>query len=266
MNDGLPWTLQLASTLTAGGLDVVHPFAFVDRELRCEASIRDNGLSAPLAVLIGNTRALWPAFRAALAADDQLAQIPNPLDHHVTRLVTDAATATGVPHQLRFAHHTNPAVPIQRIAQSAGLAWLSPSHLSVHPQFGPWIGFRALLVFEAPGPAAAIPPPDLCGPCTRPCMPALAQALDSSRPRSDGQPDVIASWRMWLAVRDACPVGTEHRYSDDQIRYHYSRDARALKPAHESADASGACAGTNTDTNTAHAGPNAGVNAGTGQG
>jgi hypothetical protein len=31
----------------------------------------------------------------------------------------------------------------------------------------------------------------------------------------------------WIAVRDACPVGREGRYSDAQLEYHYTK-ARGL--------------------------------------
>ena len=42
---------------------------------------------------------------------------------------------------------------------------------------------------------------------------------------------VTRDWRLWLAVRDACPLGREHRYDDDQLRYHYTKDVAALRSA-----------------------------------
>ena len=44
------------------------------------------------------------------------------------------------------------------------------------------------------------------------------------------QPGLGDTWRLWLAVRDACPVGREHRYGDDQIGYHYRHDRTLLCP------------------------------------
>jgi methylmalonic aciduria homocystinuria type C protein len=38
---------------------------------------------------------------------------------------------------------------------------------------------------------------------------------------------VSESWRLWLAVRDACPVGRSSRYPDEQCEYHY-RPSRSL--------------------------------------
>ena len=38
------------------------------------------------------------------------------------------------------------------------------------------------------------------------------------------------NWRPWLAVRDACPEGRRFRYDPEQIRYHYTKDLRRLRP------------------------------------
>jgi methylmalonic aciduria homocystinuria type C protein len=48
----------------------------------------------------------------------------------------------------------------------------------------------------------------------------MARALAAGEPRTTEE--LRDRWRLWLAVRDACPVGREHRYSDEQIRFHYA--------------------------------------------
>lgn len=102
------------------------------------------------------------------------------------------------------------------MAEAIGFAALSPSHLSLHPEHGPWIGLRAIVIAERPYEGPARPPlPRPCDGCERPCMGALDEALA----RGDA-----ASWRDWLAVRDACPVGRGSRYGAAQIRYHYTKD------------------------------------------
>jgi hypothetical protein len=53
--------------------------------------------------------------------------------------------------------------------------------------------------------------------CDAPCHDALARALATPN-----------DWRAWLAVRDACPIGRDYRYDDDQLRYHYTKDRAAL--------------------------------------
>ena len=44
-----------------------------------------------------------------------------------------------------------------------------------------------------------------------------------------GHETVRENWRSWVAIRDACPLGKAHRYSDEQIRYHYTKDIKLLE-------------------------------------
>jgi methylmalonic aciduria homocystinuria type C protein len=184
---------EIAAALAARGLDLAAPLAFQGR----------------LAVVVGNTRALWPRLRAEA---DWTA--PDPVDRYVEAAVRAAAPAGA---EVRLA--TDPQLPIQQLADDAGLAWLSPSRVCVHPVFGPWIALRALIVTDAPAPAPAarIAPP--CD-CARGCGEAFARACAAGVPA--GTAELRERWRLWLAVRDACPVGRAHRYSDDAIAYHYA--------------------------------------------
>jgi methylmalonic aciduria homocystinuria type C protein len=111
---------------------------------------------------------------------------------------------------VRFAHIPE-YLPIQRTAEQAGLARLSRTHLSIHPVYGPWIGLRALATFEMEGPPTPPLPADPCEGCATRCQAALDAAV------------AARDWRLWLAVRDACNVGRDWRYSEDQIAYHYTK-------------------------------------------
>lgn len=194
------------------------------------------GRETVLSLVIGNSRALWPRFMRALDEDAGLRAAPHPLDRYSEARVSELQTAVGVRSKAFFAHQGTPRVPIQRIAQVAGLAELSPSHLSVHRVHGPWLGLRAVVVFDLnfvesiraePAWASLVSPAvsHHCRGCAAPCMPALEQAVADQAP-ADGGP----GWRAWLAVRDACPAAPERRYGPHQIRYHYTKDKRALLP------------------------------------
>ena len=207
------------------GFDLVHPFSTT----RCEL---DPGLRLPnfssegsLAVLVGNSRALWPALIAAIRARPSRLDRADVVDTWAEETIAAAASASQTAHEIRWAHRTGATtVPIQRIAHAAGLAWLSPANLSIHPHFGPWIGLRAVVVFDLPGPHAAVAAlDDPCGHCDRACLPAFEAA------RHDA--DLKQTWRDWLAIRDACPLGRAHRYGEDQIAYHYTKDLDILRHA-----------------------------------
>lgn len=156
---------------------------------------------SPRAILVGNTRAAWPAFVAAAAVDAD----PDPIDRFVERTFPGALYA-----------HRPPYLPFQRIAVAAGLGTLSPTQLVIHPRFGPWFALRAI-VFE-PGPPPPVPPPapPICT-CTAACTDAFATASTATDPFA------------WIAVREACTHGRAHRYSDLQIRYHYGKQRDDLR-------------------------------------
>lgn len=182
-----------------------------------------------LGLVVGNTRRFWGALQAAYAADTALQASPHPLDAYAMAAISTAAERTGARTHCLWAHTTEPTpIPIQRIAQAAGLAWLSPSHLSVHPTHGPWISLRAVVVVDAPPPPGdAAAPPDPCTTCAQPCVAAL-RAVVGEAIRPEGL-RVGADWRGWLAVRDSCPVGRAHRFSDAQIEYHYVKTRPLLR-------------------------------------
>jgi methylmalonic aciduria homocystinuria type C protein len=162
----------------------------------------------------------------AVGASEALAHATHPLDTYVSQHLSPLAAA-GV--ALIFAHVTEPApFPIQRLAEQVGLAALSPSHLTVHPEHGPWIALRAVVLADVDGPPPAQGrPPSPCASCAAPCVPALERALAVS-----GRPLDIKTISLhandWIAVRDACPIGRGSRYGEAQLDYHYSRANRKL--------------------------------------
>jgi cyanocobalamin reductase (cyanide-eliminating) / alkylcobalamin dealkylase len=228
---------RLREACAASGFDLAMPLQIGWYNDCVEGSLRvdDFGSSANLAVVVGNTRALWSVWRAALQRDPALSASENPLDEYTTRALGKAVSSLGVRASVRFAHDTGPRrVAIQRAAHVAGLAYLTPTHLSVHPIYGPWIALRAVVSLALPGPRG--PAPVLtqpCGGCARGCLPAFERALAATGTDASSESSLRANWTLWLAQRDACPIGREHRYSEAQIRYHYLREAEALSPGPE---------------------------------
>ena len=202
----------------------------IEPEYRLPQFDRDDALG----VLVGNEKSLWPKFMAALRSDVHLRGAANPIECYCERELSAvfeaAAEACGSRYRVRWAHDGPPRrVAMQRLADVSGLAPMSESHLNIHPVYGPWIALRAVVVFDCPPPesvcSAASPHP--CAPCTRQCREAFAKALAAQdTPSRNGATE---HWKTWLAVRDACPVGREHRYSDLQIRYHYLKNPKILE-------------------------------------
>jgi hypothetical protein len=198
------------ATLAAAGFDLAHPFD-------AASAARAPGLGllagdARLGLLIGNTRALWPPFTAALG-DPALAAEPDPLDRYTERTIAAAFADTGPAARIYYGHRTYDGgfLPLQRLAALTGLGAIAPSQLVIHPIYGPWFALRAIVVLDGDPPArVAIPQP--CH-CTTACTDAFTRAQRSHDPRD------------WLAVRDRCTLQA-FRYSDEQIAYHYARIPR----------------------------------------
>jgi len=216
----------LRALLVPRGFDLIWPFrvgGFNDG-VEPGLSLDDWGSRDHLAVIVGNTRALWPVWLDALASDPALAAEPEPLDAYTERALRAALARLEARASVRFAHEGGArAVPIQRVAHAAGLAFLSETHMSVHATYGPWIALRAVISVAVSGPPGAPAPiAHPCGSCAPGCLPAFERAL-STLAGAPTAANARAHWRAWLACRDACPIGREHRYSEAQIDYHYRR-------------------------------------------
>jgi hypothetical protein len=230
VSEELPTVLceALKESLCRSGLDITHPFA-ARQEFDSIFPLERFGRHSAQAVLVGNTRALWPHL---VDWASQHPDEPHPVERYVSSILPQAMNAScatlDVPlprqqvylsHRLDYAGPSGlSAVPFQRLAEAVGFAALGPAHLSAHPGFGPWFAFRALLVLDLPGRSpAAGPARSPCANCTAPCRDALRAVPEAARrnPR--------VHWEHWLAVRDACPVGGDHRYGEPQLKYHYSK-------------------------------------------
>jgi methylmalonic aciduria homocystinuria type C protein len=235
--------LQCETILHSAGLDVLRWFP-VTSELRSGLAagtksralnlLPDLGVDA-WGLFIGNSKALWPHFVRHVS---RAASRAHPLDHYVQETVRRAAVELGTNPWIAFSHTASPsAFPMQRLADEVGFAHLGPAHLSVHPKYGPWIALRAVIVCplaEADWPAASSDTSARpCDGCSAPCVGALEKALggshaDQATSRASSGRQLSAQSARWLAVRDACPQGTEHRYEQDQILYHYDKNDGVL--------------------------------------
>ncbi|RMG93877.1 MAG: hypothetical protein D6705_17545 [Deltaproteobacteria bacterium] len=235
---------DLVARLAAAGLDVVAPFAAsaYDR-IRPDgfAPLRRHGREDALAVLVGNTRALWPKLVDAVRRDPSLATCSDPVDTYVVRTVTQALdTAFGtVRRHVVFAHDTGTErVAMVHAAEAAGIAQRGPTALAIHGTYGPWWALRALVTFDLP-PVPSPAPPRICDGCPAPCRPA-ADHVARLRARAagdlDGRAFVRRHFDALVAMRAACPVGARHRYGDAQLRYHYLLDRAGLRGSARSED------------------------------
>lgn len=226
-----------------------------------DADLRLPELSAgpdTLALIVGNSAELWPKFMAASLRSESIRACPHPLDKGYTvpalrkafeeLLPKREPALAGRPSDLRFVHETrrDRVVAVARFAHASGMAWLCPeAYLSVHPEVGPWLSFRAVAVIDADGSGLGCTPaeaPASLDEAQRAVVAGrMADALTAaaSAAGDDGGGTAAASAkgsgadagadiglsaksRAFLAVRDACGGGFEsHRFPAPMLRFHY---------------------------------------------
>ena len=153
---------------------------------------------------------------------------PNPLDRF-TRRIVEAATAEvlaplGVAHAVYFPFDgAQPLIPFQRLGRAAGLGGPGPLGLQIHPTFGPWWAYRALVIVDHELPARpAIG--DGCAGCDAPCVaacPASAVARAGFSVSACHARRLTAEpCRLSCAARIACVRGPAHRYTEAQLAFH----------------------------------------------
>jgi hypothetical protein len=134
-----------------------------------------------------------------------------------------------------------PMLNFIELGKVAGIAGPSILGVTVHPEYGPWIAFRAALLLDealdSPGEALGFDP---CPDCTaRTCIPACPVGAVSSDSgwdipkclthRVEVEPDCTPRCH----ARAGCVLGPEHRYPDDELAYHQMRALRSMRPYYE---------------------------------
>lgn len=259
------------TSLTASGIDVVQPF-----DVRWyNTYIQEEGLplkplptfgrkSGAAGVLLGNSKALWPAFLTWLGKQPSPAAVADPLDTYLRAAVEQAMDLVGkksvggpIESDIVWPWEGGARLcSMQRVAVCSGLCYHdSETQLAVHPIFGAWLAFRAVVVFDATPTALKLPSkaPERLGcllsdaekSAARAAMAAALRASDEANlcTQLHGAKGMEADVRLaWAALRDCVRVGKEHKYSDDQLIYHYTKEKAVLHRAlreHGAGSASG---------------------------
>ena len=242
---------ELTRALAPAGINIVQPLS-LDWYNSClpeTASTsriprRDPAGSKALTILIGNSAAIWEPFLTACATDSSILYDPNPLETYIERKIQPVLDVLVRNHPCRLFWSHSMAdleggrgfVAMQRMAECSGLAYLDHmSHLSMHPEYGPWFSLRCALVIDDVAYADVLQPEPVACPLDDLTSKNVRAAADLAhrRRKNDGNvpemEDVRAGWELWLAVRDAATPAHPQRYCADQVLYHYTGDRNLLK-------------------------------------
>lgn len=230
--------LALRQCLQEVGLNVFS--ALPVRQLGGDCWLGEAPVSHGTLLLLGNGgQDFWRAFCRGRAPGE------HPVDDFSAR-VSEQALQRLLPATERRRLFPAPDCPLLLQRAMARAGWHAPSPLGVgmHAEFGLWSACRAAwwLAAELELPAAGLPAgerrderADHCAQCVeKPCLAACpGRALSSDRPP---QLERCADYRLLdgsdcadtCLARLACPVAPEHRYSDEQLNYHYQLARSAI--------------------------------------
>ncbi len=234
-----PPVAGLTAALAREGLHVVLPVSQADLDLRSVPVRLDALLPGALsAVLIADGgRDFFQRF-----CDARSSHHPDPLDAFTTGVVTavvrDAFVDTGIAHRTIFPFMAmRPLLPFARIGEAAGLGPPGPFGLQIHPVFGPWWAYRALIVLAAPWKAKPLSGAG-CEGCDAPCVsvcPAQAVQVHGFRLQlCVAHRLAAAECRLSCSARLHCVRGPSHRYSEAQLAFHMKASLAAIaSPPHD---------------------------------
>jgi ferredoxin len=219
------------------GLNVLFPLTRAAFDVAARPLALDDLLAGAAGALIVGSGgpAFFDRFDGSPEAVDNA---PEPLDRYTERVVTcatrDALHSRGSTHAVHFPFGVRPLIPFQRLGRAAGLGGPGPLGLQIHPTFGPWWAYRALIVLDRPLPPAA-PPGDGCAGCDAPCVAACPAGAVAR-----GGFDIVACQarrlvaepcRLSCVARITCVRGPEHRYRDEELAFHMRASMPRRPPA-----------------------------------
>lgn len=198
-----------------------------------------------MVLLVGNSKIMWSYFVQWYGAGNGACE--NPLDAYFDESLRKVLeTCKETQYRIFRSHDCIPLkggrgyVALQRMADVSGLAYLDhTSHLCLHPILGPWFSLRCAIVFDQVR-CVCKQKPIRC-PCpisenTRELLRVLfdeAQRASAQRSTAGGRLEADQPWKHWLAVRDAVSPNHAYRYTENQIRYHYTGQKQYIKNTDE---------------------------------
>jgi len=184
---------------------------------------------AATVLLVGNAGgAMWHAF------EPHIDGAPDPLNRWTVNVVEPIARHFGARALYPFGE---PHWPFQRWARRAETVHASPLGLLIHPEYGLWHAYRAALLFEDPLPLPRRPEQTFspCESCAgKPCLSACpagafrTAGYDVAACAAHLSSPAAACPQAGCHARAACPVGSDWRYPEAQLRFHMAAFSGSL--------------------------------------
>jgi hypothetical protein len=216
--------------LNQAGLNRQHIFNLNDLPAEVTDKLGDISPFRQLILLGHGGRKLWECVQASRITGE------HPIDDYVIQTVTRFFTETCPTNAYRIVYPGDTPIGLQQLGKLAGWHHPSPFMVGIDGEWGSWFAYRAAILADTGFlPFQAVHRSSPCPDCTtRPCLTACpASALSGPSFALDKciayrrLPD--SACRSTCLARTACPVGSEHRYSDAQLHHTYSLSLRMIE-------------------------------------
>ncbi|MCG8668999.1 MAG: hypothetical protein MI867_06265 [Pseudomonadales bacterium] len=220
----------MSERLHKAGLNLQHSFLIADlpQEIRDQLVISSQSQQEyrQLLLLGHGGKELWQALETAKIKSN------DPVDDYTVQQIRDflAQEFPGISFEIIYpGEHP---VGLQKLGELAGWHFPSPFRVGINDYWGTWFAYRAVVLLEnviaEPSSGSQTNYKSPCVECaTKPCVercPVGAVSVDGFDADACMQyrKSPQSACRHTCLARVACPVGSQHRYSDEQLHYHYT--------------------------------------------
>jgi hypothetical protein len=174
------------------------------------------------AVLVG---AAGRALFTALGRAPEAGLAHDPLDHYTRRVVEATVEPLAGRAMFAFERRGERYADFVALGRAAGLGAPSRLGLLLHPEFGPWMSLRALMLLplelpETPLLDAFEPCHGCSAPCSEACPGAAVSAAGFDIGRCAETRRRVPGCGLKCDARHSCVLGREHRYEDIAEAHH----------------------------------------------
>lgn len=181
-------------------------------------------------ILLGHGgKAFWSALKNSPINTD------NPVDDFSIDIVRQLFATKLSNHCFQIIYPGPPTVPLQTLGELAGWHNRSPFMVGINAQWGSWFAYRVAILADTQldcTPTIAAKSPCLtCSdkPCISSCPATAITAEHFDIRRCTDYRSLQSSPCIDKCIsRISCPVKEEHRYSEEQINYHYGQSMKMI--------------------------------------
>lgn len=213
----------------AAGLNRQHVFNLADLPADLVAALAPQPGERQLILLGHAGRRLWGCVQAAGVGGE------HPIDDYCRQTVARFFAAHLPDQAYRLPYPGDTPVGLQALGTLAGWHQPSPFMIGVDEKWGSWFAYRAVILCAtafAPTPRVASRSPCLdCRdqPCLTACPAGAAGTPFRLEPCADERLRPGSACAYGCLARNACPVGSAHRYEEAQIRHSFALSLAMLR-------------------------------------